>query len=132
MYIFPKCLYFITLSKNVCVWFTSLLPHIRQDYCCEPVCLLFILGVIKYRVKFFHPNSLHFLEFVVVCCVSHILSHSSVVISVLSSFSHLALMYIVEEVAQFLSFFYNTEITFSLVPLYVCIITSITPLTVYI
>ena len=74
------------------IWLASLLPHARQQCCSVALCLLFILGVMKKRVRFFHPNSLHIHEFVLVCGVSHISSHSSGVMPMPSSLSHLALM----------------------------------------
>lgn len=48
-------------------------------------------GVVKKLIKFFQPNSLHFLELVDVCCVSHIECKYSSDTSTYSCDSHFAL-----------------------------------------
>lgn len=58
--------------------------------------LLLICGVMKNLVTFFHPNSLHICEQVIVLWVIHVFYHSSSEIYMFNSDSHLFLMYRVE------------------------------------
>ena len=86
--------------QKMCVWSGSMwLPNLQHG-CRAFICLLLNFGVMKYRIRFFQLNCLHFRDCVVIWYVFHISYHIPSGISSPSSLSHLALTYNVESVLE--------------------------------